>query len=215
MGIFLNGTISSLSTSVQESVKNITDDVNNKQADLIALQEDTTIQTRKLLETFNLGLERLEKMNEYISGTMNMFQQAQGQITGSTAHLQTITSDMKLATQLFNKGQADYTQKIEEIQSNNQRGIESVTQLLKNTGEMSEDYIEKFEIIKQGLGGIFGQIQNGLTEYSKTVQATTQKYLEQYSTNLTNTTEALSSTIEQQREIVEMLVDTLSSKTHK
>ena len=215
MGIFLNGTISSLSTSVQESVKNITDDVNNKQADLIALQEDTTIQTRKLLETFNLGLERLEKMNEYISGTMNMFQQAQGQITGSTAHLQTITSDMKLATQLFNKGQADYTQKIEEIQSNNQRGIESVTQLLKNTGEMSEDYIEKFEIIKQGLGGIFGQIQNGLTEYSKTVQATTQKYLEQYSTNLTNTTDALSSTIEQQREIVEMLVDTLSSKTHK
>ena len=144
-----------------------------------------------------------------------MFQQAQGQITGSTAHLQTITSDMKLATQLFNKGQDDYTQKIEEIQSNNQRGIESVTQLLKNTGEMSEDYIEKFEIIKQGLGGIFGQIQNGLTEYSKTVQATTQKYLEQYSTNLTNTTEALSSTIEQQREIVEMLVDTLSSKTHK
>ena len=80
---------------------------------------------------------------------------------------------------------------------------------------MSEDYIEKFEIIKQGLGGIFGQIQNGLTEYSKTVQATTQKYLEQYSTNLTNTTDALSSTIEQQREIVEMLVDTLSSKTHK
>ena len=41
MGTFLSGTISTLSSSVQQSVKSITDDVNNKQADLIALQEDT------------------------------------------------------------------------------------------------------------------------------------------------------------------------------
>lgn len=100
MGAFLNGTIAGLSASVQESIKNITDDVNNKQADLIALQEDTTTQTKKLLETFNQGLDRLEKMNDYISSTMDMFKQAQGQITGSTAHLQIITGDMKTATQL-------------------------------------------------------------------------------------------------------------------
>ena len=81
MGTFLNRTIATLSSSVQQSVKSIADDVNNKQADLIALQEDTTAQTKKLLETFNSGLDRLEKMNEYIISTMNMFQQAQGQIT--------------------------------------------------------------------------------------------------------------------------------------
>lgn len=63
MGTFLNGTISTLSSSVQQSVKSITDDVNSKQADLIALQEDTTSQTKKLLEAFNTGLDRLEKMN--------------------------------------------------------------------------------------------------------------------------------------------------------
>lgn len=61
MGTFLNGTISTLSSSVQQSVKSITDDVNSKQADLIALQEDTTSQTKKLLEAFNTGLDRLEK----------------------------------------------------------------------------------------------------------------------------------------------------------
>ena len=127
MGTFLSGTISTLSSSVQQSVKSITDDVNNKQADLIALQEDTTSQTKKLLETFNTGLDRLEKMNEYITGTMNMFQQAQGQITGSTAHLQTITGDMKLATQLFNKSQTDYAVKKEERQPNSQLGIDAVT----------------------------------------------------------------------------------------
>ena len=212
MGTFLSGTISTLSSSVQQSVKSITDDVNNKQADLIALQEDTTSQTTKLLETFNTGLDRLEKMNEYITGTMNMFQQAQGQITGSTAHLQTITGDMKLATQLFNKSQTDYAVKMEEMQRNSQRGIDAVTELLKNSGNLSEDYVEKFEIIRQGLGSIFQQLQSGLSEYSRTVQATTQKYLDQYSTSLTNTTDALSSTIQQQNEVVEMLVESLNAK---
>ena len=212
MGTFLSGTISTLSSSVQQSVKSITDDVNNKQADLIALQEDTTSQTKKLLETFNTGLDRLEKMNEYITGTMNMFQQAQGQITGSTAHLQTITSDMKLAAQLFNKTQTDYAVKMEEMQRNSQRGIDAVTELLKNSGDLSEDYVEKFETIRQGLGSIFQQLQSGLSEYSRTVQATTQKYLDQYSTSLTNTTDALSSTIQQQNEVVEMLVESLNAK---
>ena len=212
MGTFLSGTISTLSSSVQQSVKSITDDVNNKQADLIALQEDTTSQTKKLLETFNTGLDRLEKMNEYITGTMNMFQQAQGQITGSTAHLQTITGDMKLATQLFNKSQTDYAVKMEEMQRNSQRGIDAVTELLKNSGDLSEDYVEKFETIRQGLGSIFQQLQSGLSAYSRTVQATTQKYLDQYSTSLTNTTDALSSTIQQQNEVVEMLVESLNAK---
>ena len=212
MGVFLTGTVTSLSSSVQQSIKNISDDVSNKQADLIALQEETTTQTKRLLETFNHGLDRLEKMNEYITGTMNMFQQAQGQITGSTAHLQTITGDMKLATQLFNKSQTDYAVKMEEMQRNSQRGIDAVTELLKNSGDLSEDYVEKFETIRQGLGSIFQQLQSGLSEYSRTVQATTQKYLDQYSTSLTNTTDALSSTIQQQNEVVEMLVESLNAK---
>ena len=211
MGTFLSGTISSLSSSVQDSVKKIADDVASKQADLIALQEDTTTQTKKLLEQFNVGLERLEKMNGYIQGTMDMFQQAQNNITGSTAHLQTITGDMKTATQLFNKSQTDYSGKLEELQKNSQRGIDAVVELVRNSGQMSEDYVMKFEIIKQGLGSIFSQLQNGLTEYSRTVQSTTQKYLDQYSSSLTTTTDALSSAINEQSSVVEMLVESLNS----
>ena len=87
-----------------------------------------------------------------------------------------------------------------------------MTELLKNSGELSGDYVEKFETIRQGLGTIFQQLQSGLTEYSRTVQASTQRYLEQYSTSLTNTTDALSSTIQQQNEVVEMLVESLNAK---
>lgn len=212
MSQFLSGTVSTLSTSVQSSIKNITDDMNSKQADLIALQEDTTTQTRNLLDSFNVGLDRLRKLNDEIAVTMNSFGQAQGQIAGSTAHLQTITDDMKQATQLFNKSQTDYSMRIEQLQTNSQRSIDGVTNLLHETGMVSKEYVDQFNVIRQGLSSIFSQLQNGLTEYSTTVQATTQKYLEQYTTSLTNTTDALSSTIQQQNEVVEMLVESLNSK---
>ena len=210
MGAFLDNTIVSLSSSVQNSMKSITDDVSSKQADLIALQEDTTTQTKKLLEAFNAGLDRLEKMNEYIAGTMNGFKQAQGEISVSTGNLRTISGDMKLATELFNKSQNDYTEKLSQLQLSSQRGIEKVEEVLINSGQMSDEYAQKFELIKQGLAGIFSQLQTGLTEYSRTVQATTQKYLDQYSSSLTQTTDALASTIQQQNEVVEMLNETLS-----
>lgn len=212
MGTFLDNTILSLSSSVQNSMKSITDDVNSKQADLLALQEDTTSQTKKLLEAFNAGLDRLEKMNEYVTGTMNNFKQAQSEISVSTGNLRTISGDMKLATELFNKGQSDYIEKLNQLQLSSQRGIDQVVEMLKNSGQMTDEYAQKFEIIKQGLSGIFSQLQTGLTEYSRTVQATTQKYLDQYSSSLTQTTSALASTIQQQNEVVEMLNETLSKK---
>ena len=212
LGSFLDSTIINLSSSVQNSMKSITDDVNSKQADLLALQEDTTSQTKKLLEAFNSGLDRLEKMNEYVTDTMNSFKQAQGEISISTGNLRTISGDMKLATELFNKGQSDYTEKLNQLQLSSQRGIDQVAEMLKNSGQMTDEYAQKFEVIKQGLSGIFSQLQTGLIEYSRTVQATTQKYLDQYTTNLTQTTDALSSTIQQQNEVVEMLNEILSRK---
>lgn len=212
MGAFLNGTISSLSSSVQKSVKSITDDVNDKQANLLALQEDTTTQTKKLLDSFNVGLERLERMNEYIAGTMDQFQQTQGHIMNSAINLRGITSDMKVATEVFNKGQHDYSSKMLELQNTSKENMDRIAELLENSGSMSDEYVEKFETIRTGLASIFSLLQNGLTEYSLTVQQTTQKYLDQYSTSLTNTTDALSSTIQQQNEVVEMLVDALNTR---
>lgn len=72
-------------------------------------------------------------MNEYVKGTMNMFQQAQGQITGSTAHLQAISGDMKVATEVFHKSQQEYNDKISQLQKNTEDSIDTVSELLKDS----------------------------------------------------------------------------------
>ena len=214
MGMFLNETVSTISAKMRQSMQDMATDVSSKQMELLTLQETTTAQTRVLLETFNKGLERLEKLNTHIAGTMNEFQVAQGQIVGSTAHLQTVSNDMKQATTQFGKSQTEYSSMIEEMQRCNQGSIENLYKLLNDTGEMTEGYVEKFDIIKEGIGGIFQQLQNGLSEYSRTVQASTQKYLDQYTASLTNTTDSLSSAIRELDDAVEMLVDTFNSRKH-
>ena len=116
---------------------------------------------------------------------------------------------MKEATQLIDKSQTEYQDKLSQLQIKSQQDINAVEELLRQSGTLSEEYVEKFEIIRQGLGGIFTQLQIGLTEYSRTVQVTTQKYLDQYSTSLTSTTDRLSSAISEQNDIVQMLTEIL------
>ena len=212
MGEFLNTTITSLSSGVENSVKSITDEMNRKQTDLINLQGDTTAQTKKLLEAFNEGLERLEQMNGYITDTLHECKKAQGEISVSTGNLRTVSGDMKLATELLNKSQNGMAERISSLQKATNDSLNQMMSLIEKSGRTSDEYVEKFEIIKSGLGEIFTQLQNGLAGYSRTVQESTKKYLDQYSASLTQTTDALSSTIQQQNEVVEMLNETLSRR---
>ena len=209
IGTILNGMMSDISTSVKTSMQSITDDISDKQAGLMALQESTITETEKLLERFNIGLERLEKMNEHIIGTMNAFQLAQGQINGSTTQLQGISSKMRLATEAFQETQIEYATKMNELQERTQRAISSIADMLQESGSLSKEYIEKFYIIRNGIGGIFTQIQKGMTEYSQYVQSSTQKYLEDYSRELTKATNALSGAIQQQNEVADVIAEEL------
>lgn len=211
IGAFLDKTIESMSASMKQSFTSLSEELSSRQVDIIALQEDAAANNKKLLEAFNGSLDRLENMNTMIERTMDMFQQAQGRITGSTAHLQSITDNLKMATQLFNTGQSDYAAAMQALQQDSQQEIDALAELLTNSGSLSKEYVEKFDVIRNGLSAIFQQLQSGLTEYSRTVQSSTQKYLEQYSTNLTQTTGALASAISQQNDMMESLVNALDN----
>ncbi len=234
MSSFMHQTMKQISGVMQASVQSMSDDIAGKQTDLLALQEGTTSevkkvvaqlsaswqesseailsQTENLLSRFDNTIERMSTANSAVSGTMDLFQQAQSNITGTTAHLQTITGDMRTATEAFRKGQTEYSLSLEKVQKETEGKLHEVVELFETAGNATDEYVEKFEIIKNGLGQIFNQIQNGLSEYSRSVSASLQKYLDSYSTSLTSTTDALASTIERQNEMVELLVDTVNNR---
>lgn len=234
MSAFMQSTMEKISGAMQTSVQSISDDITLKQSDLLALQGDTTTEIKKvvaelsdvweqssaaiieqtgnLLSRFDNSIERMNSTNTAMSGTMDLFRQAQSNITGATAHLQTISGDMKTATETFRKGQSEYSLSLEKVQKETEGKLHEVVELFETAGNATDEYVEKFEIIKTGLGQIFGQIQSGLKEYSNSVSASLQKYLNIYSNSLTETTDALASTIERQNEMVDLLVDAVNNR---
>lgn len=230
----LQRTMERISAMMQTSVQTMSSDLAGQQTDLLALQEGTTSevkkiitemseswkmsseaimeQTENLLARFDKSIERINTTNEAVAGTMSTFQQAQSNIAGTTSHLQTITGDMKNVTELFRKGQSDYAYSLEQIQTETSKKLNDVVELFEAAGNATDEYSQKFEIIRNGLGQIFSQIQAGLNEYSNSVRSSMQRYLEAYSTSLTNATDALASAIREQNDVVEMLVDTVNRR---
>lgn len=234
MSNFMQTTMEKLSSAMQTSVRSMSAEIVGKQTDLLSMQEGATAEvknvvsqlseswkqsseailskTENLLSRFDNTIERMNTTNSAVSSTMELFKQAQSNITGTTANLQTISGDMKTATETFQKGQSEYSMSLEKVQKETEGKLHDVVELFETAGNATDEYVEKFEIIKNGLGQIFSQIQNGLNEYSRSVSASLQKYLDSYSTSLTSTTDALASTIERQNEMVEMLVETVNNR---
>ena len=197
------------SEAVKSKLIEMMTEITGKQKTILDLQNNTVTRTQGLLNGFNQSLDHLDDTNDSISGTMDMFQKAQGQITGSTAHLQNVAGDMKTAAELLNNSLNGYSQGMDRLQSSTQATVASAESLMQQSGAMSKEYAEQFETIRTGLVSVFGQLQRGLTEYSRTVQATTQNYLDQYTASLTKTADSLSGAIQQMNEVVEMLLDVL------
>lgn len=205
----LRKAMSILTSSVQESVEGITNDISSKHANLLNLQDNTTANTRVLLEAFNDALEKLKNMNDSIYRTMDGFKLAQSNITSSADNLKIISNNMISATESFNKGHLDYISNIQSLQEKCWASIEEISLLLEKSGNLSSEYANNFIAIKQGLSDIFSQLERGLTEYSKTIKESTNEYLGSYANALKETAQHLNSTIESQRLATETLAETI------
>lgn len=234
MSEFMKQTMEQLSGVMLASVQTMTTDLSGKQTDLLALQEGTTSEVKKiigamneewklsseaiisqtecLLEKFDSSIERMNTTNTALTGTITLVQKAQTDMTGTTANIQAIAGDMKSAAEQFRKGQNDYSQIIDQIQKETKGKLDDVIELMQTAGETTEEYAEKFETIRNGLSQIFAQIQTGLNDYSTSVRVSIQKYLDTYSASLSKTTENLAGVIQAQNDAVEMLVDTVNRK---
>lgn len=196
-------TVSEITSYMQESMKNITDDIADKQTTLLALQESCMEESNKLLTLFSNSIDNLKQTNISISETMEIFQNIQTQINECTSNLLSVSTDMQNATDLFGKSRDNYADKLVEFQNATQETIDTVALLLKDTGEMYEEYIQNFREIRDGLPSVFSALQKGLDEYSATVEKNTQKYLTDYSANLTHTTATLSASIQSNNDRME------------
>lgn len=202
--------MTSMSQAGAQTVSVITNGITEQQGRIEASQSQLLERFDTLVTRFGDGIERVSSVNDSVAGTMNEFARAQAEITRISAHLQSISGDMKTATEVFRKSQGDYSSTLDKLQSQTQSKMVELVDMFEAAGNATDEYAEKFEVVRQGLTQIFSQIQEGLKNYSTTVRTSIQQYLDAYSKNLTETTSNLAAAIESQGEIAEMLAESAS-----
>ena len=182
--------------NVEKSMLKLTEDIMSKQADLLALQESTTKESQKIIEDFKAGISKLDTVNENYADTIVDLKKVQGHVEKSLDYVSDITDKMQKAVFNFHNSQTEYAENMKQLQIQSQGSVDSVSQLIRRSGEMSQEYASQFTVIKEGLSGIFENMKEGLEEYSKTMQQTTRNYLQQYSQSLTETADSLKTSID-------------------
>ena len=182
--------------NVEKTMLHLTEDIMSKQADLLALQETTTKESRNLVESLKTGIGNLNDVNDKYKETVELFVDTHSKVYQTIGSLSVISDNMADAIESFKGSQEEYTENIKSLQTQTQGNIDSISQLVNHSGELSHEYAKKFGVIKEGLVDIFGKLKEGLEEYSKTMQQTTQDYLQQYTSTLTETADNLKTSID-------------------
>lgn len=182
--------------NVEKSMLKLTEDIMAKQADLLALQESTTTESKNLIDNLRTGINRLEEVNENYKNTVGMFDDSHAKIYKTLGSLSYISDNLTTSIDKFKLSQNEFVEKMNELQVQSQGNIDSISQLVTHSGELSYEYAKQFGVIREGLVDIFGKLKEGLEDYSKTMQQTTQEYLQQYSSTLTETADNLKTSID-------------------
>lgn len=102
---------------------------------------------------------------------------------------------------------SDFGVSINTYITKNQELLKDHNTTLEFAKDTANEYSEKFEVIQNGLTGIFDQIQTGLKDYQETTKDNLNEYLGAFTTTLTNAHQGLEGAVNGLNDISEELFD--------
>jgi hypothetical protein len=95
------------------------------------------------------------------------------------------------------------------ISSSQNNLLIDINKTIDKSKNVSETYINKFEVIEEGLQGIFDHLQKGLMEYQTTTSGTLNEYLVSFSTSLKDSQDGLGNILVSLNEMVDDLTESV------
>lgn len=146
--------------------------------------------------TLTKGREMLEEMNAGIINVRQMIETTQA-----------LSSQLMMGAERLEKAGQYLTQASSAFNQENENYLAANRETIQQLQEMLNDAVRQFPVIREGLQGIFAEIQRGLTEYTTTSRDSINDYLSGFSTQLTSAANALAGSVEALGESVEALND--------
>lgn len=193
----------SLSSAISATLTNLNEQQNN----LINGQGRSTREIERLLTSFSESVNKMKQTNLETQQVLVKVQTIGSHLEESTERFNSLSALMKETSEGLMSQQKENMQQYKEVQAANQETVDNINEALDTTKQLIDEYTQQYEVIKQGLTGIFEEISKGLQDYSATLRTSTGDALSEYSSALEKSTKGLQNIAEALNESAEELSD--------
>lgn len=193
--------------SAKEDYSNSVEDIQAHMELMLSNQKDNIKHVSDLTDKIKETLTHNSQVNQQFEGLVQKtkeisltFERLTSSLYNNSQQISATSNDLHKSTHEFNSGIENYLKKNHEL-------IGSQREILTKTVEVSNQYVDKFNIIESGLKGIFNQVQLGLKDYQTTTAENLNRYLREFTTQLTSAQNGLESNISNLSEIAEELTE--------
>lgn len=196
------------STATRE-YKSTFENIQGYMESLMAAQKNNITQVSELTKEIKAVLAGNRQVNQQFDSMISKSAVVVELIEGVSSKLKLNSEGLSKTSDNFKHSIQQYGTSISEFVVRNENLLNNQKVMLEKTRDIASEYGDSFVTIKEGLSGIFGQIQEGLKDYKKTTADVLNEYLTSFSTTLTKAHEGLENTVSGLTEINEELSEQL------
>lgn len=175
--------------------------------EILQVQHRNIEQSSELTKKINTILQENSEVNGQFEIIIDKSKEVANIIENVSHKLNSNSATLNNISNSLNNSMAAFTNDLDKYIINNNDLLANHSKVLKETKEVSEAYANRFENIKEGLQGIFNEVQMGLTEYQTTTTESLSNYLETFTTALTKSHQGLEGIVMKLNESTEELFE--------
>lgn len=198
-GALLDQVNNSLSTSVKQI------------EDIILVQENYTTEITNLLSSTTNVVKEEQALLSHINENNKLMVEITNKFDTISASLNGSTDQMDNASKNLDSSLQSIRHMFQKMTEFNDKTLDQIGDSLSENQEVLNDYVRKFEIIRNGLDDIFTEVEGGLTRYSVTVKNGINDYLSEFTNKLSTASGALAGSVEALNELFEIISDQLDN----
>ena len=193
--------------NLMEVLKDNVGVIQKEQKGTAEIQKLNIDSTEVLLNKFDTSIKGLSDAIVKINENIENLNQSHNNLNTTSNSFGDITKNLSESTVSLKENQNEFKNYSASFLKENANNLKAIENNLEKAREVSTDYAEKFEVIEEGLKGIFDQINTGLKDYQSAVNSGVNEFLTQYTTSANKIVEGLNAAIENQNDLLDDLQD--------
>lgn len=177
--------------------------------DMILVQESYTKQITDLLSSTRDVVKDEKELLTQINENNNLMVNISHTFGAISSDLKNNTGNIESSINYLNSSLQTLKEQFGRMNEFNEETLKQIGNSLSGNQKILSEYVEKFDIIKNGLSEIFEEVDNGLTQYSSTVKNGINDYLSSFTNQLSTASDRLAGSIDALNDFFEEVSDKL------